>query len=136
MSVWGRNLIAHLRDHISEIAQAVNDDLLVRNDFIRLLDADYTALISDRMLLCFPSTNRTITLPDPDADPPMEPHPLVVKHAGSSNTVTIDPAGSVTIDGSATVALSAGDTRVMVAVSQALVDQEGAGSVGWFTVAS
>lgn len=123
-----------VREYLSEIATAVNDEVLVRPDWVRALDADYTALPSDRMLLFFPTANRVLTLPAPANM--TEPHPIAVRHASGANTVTIDPAGAATIDGAATLALAAGEGRIVVALRQPVVDRDGVGTAGWYSMAS
>lgn len=125
-----------LQSILGEMANALNDDLLVMPDWLRLLDEDYTPKVSDRVLLFYPTANRTVTLLDPDVLDPPEPHPLRIVHAGSSNTVTLDPEGSIQIDGSASVALSSGEARTVVPVRQRLVDAAGLGSVEWVTVST
>lgn len=130
LRAWAVDLTKLLGTYLREIAQGVNDDLLVRTDWIRSVDEDYAAKPSDRVILVFPSANRAIAIPTPEEM--VEPHPLSIRHAGSSNTVTID-AGTSTLDGSGTVALAAGESRVIVPLRQKIVDETGVGTVGWYT---
>jgi hypothetical protein len=131
-----RNLTNAVQNSVRRLEQAVNDDLLVKSDFIRLKDEDYTTLVSDHVVIFFPTANRVVTLPDPDRDDPPEQHPVTILHAGSANTVTINPEGSVTVDGVASVALAAGEARTMVPIRQRVVDRDGVGSVGWVTIST
>lgn len=134
LSAFLSTLDRSLREQFLEIAQAVNDELLVRPDWIRALDEDYTALVSDRILLFFPTSNRVLTLPDPDSWE--EPHPIFVRHAGSANTLTIDPDGSIQIDGAGTLPLSAGEGRIIVPLTTRVVYRDGVGTVAWYSLSS
>lgn len=121
-----------LSTYLREIGGAVNDDLLVRTDWIRAVDADVTMLPSDRILLVFATANRQVTIPTPAAMD--EPHPLVIRHTGNlAPTVTINAAPS-TLDGAATVALGQNESRVIVPLRQKVVDGAGVGTVGWYTI--
>lgn len=120
-----------LGTYLREIGQAVNDDLLVRTDWIRVVDADYTVKPSDRVILVFPSANRVVTLPLPEEM--VEPHPISVRHAGLLNTVTVS-AGASTLDGAGSAVMVAAESRVVVPLRQRVVDESGVGTVGWYTV--
>lgn len=128
-----QDLANFLSVSLREIGQAVNEELLVRTNWIQSIDEDRTAKRSDRVLLVFPSTDRTITLRSPLED--TDPQPITIRHAGSANTVTVD-AGASTIDGAASVALAAGESRTVVPLRQKIVDETGVGSVGWYTIAA
>jgi hypothetical protein len=71
---------------------------------VRSITADYTA--SDECLILANATAGNITVNLPAAANVVRRHYIVKKTDASGNTVTINPAGSETIDGAATKVLS------------------------------
>lgn len=79
--------------------------LLEEDPAIRTVTAAYSATELDSTILADASGGAfTVTLPPAAGCPGKE---LVVKRISASNTVTIDGSGAETIEGSATVSLSA-----------------------------
>jgi hypothetical protein len=95
-----------LRSIFIQYGGALNDDLLTIPDFVRTITDTYTMYDTDHNLLADNSGGAfTITLP-PASD--AEPHVFRIKriNVGGGN-ITIAAAGADTIDGAATVLLSA-----------------------------
>jgi hypothetical protein len=67
----------------------------------------YTATATDSVLLCDPAGGAiTVTLPTPGSTSFPAGRMIYIRSTGTTNAVTIDPAGSVTIDGAATISLA------------------------------
>lgn len=67
----------------------------------------------------------TVDLPAAASSDAAAGRTVTILNSGASNNVTIDPDGSETIDGGATLALTPGDSVVIVC-----------DGTGWFTIAS
>lgn len=98
------------------------------SETVRSVTATTTATASDYVLLCNPSAG-AITVNLPDAANPTIPAGRVYKiySTGTTNAVTIDPAGSDTIDGSATKTLAAAAPHAAIIVTD---------GTNWFSLAS
>lgn len=94
------DLIRQLQAQFADYGQAINDDLLTRPDWTRIITAaTYTMLDTDRFLLVDATAAPiTITLA-PVAD--CEPHFYGIKRTNSgANAVTVATNGSELMDGS------------------------------------
>lgn len=127
LTIQARNL----RDNFVTIAERVNDEVLVRTDWIRPLNSDYLILPSDRVLLFYPTADRTATLPlTADMD---EPHPITIRHAGGANTVTVVATLPEFVNPTP-IALTTGLAVTLVALNQTVVDSTGLGVVEWVVI--
>ena len=92
------DLANSLRSHLTLVANAINDDLIVIPDWTRAISADYQMLSTDRFILADASGGAiTITLP-PVAE--TERHLYGIKRITSGAGVTIASFGSELMDGS------------------------------------
>lgn len=86
----------------------------------------YTATATDTVILCDPAGGAiTLTLPTPGTTTCPSGRPYYVRSTGTTNAVTIDPAGSVTVDGASTISLASG------AVHGAVLVNDG---TNWFSI--
>jgi hypothetical protein len=86
----------------------------------------YTATANDYVLLCDPAGGAiTLTLPTPGTTACPAGRFYYIRSTGTTNAVTIDPAGSVTIDGAATISLASGAKHGAVVVND---------GTNWFSV--
>jgi hypothetical protein len=100
------DLVRELRDLFIRYGQAINDDLISISDWVRSVTTTYSMLDTDHNLLADSSGGAfTITLPAASA---AEPRIFRIKriNIGGGN-VTIAAAGADTIDGGASVLLTA-----------------------------
>lgn len=87
----------------------------------------YTAMVSDELLLCIPSTgNVAVTMPSGTPG-----KVIYVKNAYTANTVNVSPATGDTISNTAGTTLGAGPLGITAGLSYRLVFDENTG--GWWT---
>jgi hypothetical protein len=97
-SAFLTDVMRALRSICSQYGLALNDDLITISDHIREKAADYTMLDTDHNVLMDATAGALVVTLPPAAD--AEPHVFRVKKTDSSaNTVTVQRAGSDTIDG-------------------------------------
>ena len=111
----------------AEYGQAINDDLITRSDWTKLIafaDSPYAMLDSDRFLLVDTSAgNVVVNLPlAVDA----EPHLFGIKKSDVNNTVTVNATGGDLIDGVASKTLNQ-KWAILV-----LIPDRSATILGWF----
>ena len=124
----------NLRANFVTISERVNDEVLVRPDWIRPLDEDYLALPSDRILLVYPpggGSVRTVTLPlTADWD---EPHAITIRSMTIGATVDV-VATAPEATNPALIELAGGTAMTLVPLWQEVVDRAGVGVDGWVAI--
>jgi hypothetical protein len=128
-------LARSLRANFETIAERMNDEVLVRPDWVKPIDIDYTALPSDRILLVYPpgGTVTVVTLPlTANWD---EPHAITVRCMVAGTGVDVVPTAPETTIPASPITLAPGEAVTLVPVWQEVVDRSSvAGPVaGWVT---
>jgi len=102
------DLDRQLRAQFFDLGDALNDDLLIVSDWVTTVtfaDTPYAMRDTDRFLLVDTTGGAVVVTLPLAAD--MEPHLVGIKKTIAANTVTINRAGSDTIDGLTSKVLTA-----------------------------